>query len=165
MNDDAKDDGARERSSEHPVPRYHALPVELLLWLPVGVTPILNGAIRMSVYARWLGEPAASMLSSALDVLVVAAYAVFAQRRRPLDTWPRAAGRGLLWSALTASSHFGLGAFVFGIPWPSLVAKYDLLAGETWPLVSLAILAAPPFARWRAGPVAHHRARATPSSP
>jgi len=165
MKDDAKGDGARERSAHGAVPRGGSLPLELLLWLPVGVTPILNGAIRMAVYARWLGEPAASWLSSALDVLVMTAYAVLAQRRRPLDTWPRAAGRGVLWSVLTASSHFGLGAFVFGIPWPSLVAKYDLLAGETWPIVSLAILAAPPFARWRAGPVARHRARATPSSP
>lgn len=139
--------------------------VELLLWVPVGVTPILNGAIRMAAYARWLGEPAASWLSSAVDVLVVTAYAVFAQRRRPLETWPRAAGRSILWSALTASSHFGLGAFVFGIPWPSLVAKYDLLGGELWPLVSVAVFAAPLFARWKVGRLAAGRARATPSPP
>lgn len=120
---------------------------ELLLWLPVGAIPILNGAIRLALYARWLGEPRASMVSSALDVLAVCAYAYFVQRR-----WPAArggaAGRGAAWLALTTLNHFALGALVFGVPLPVLVAKYDLLAGELWLVVSLAILAAPILATW-----------------
>lgn len=172
MNDEAKDHGSLEGDIDgggrrRPGPRRSTrrarLLPEVLLWVPVGVTPILNGAIRMAVYARPLGEPAASMLSSALDVLAVAAYALFAQRRRPLATWDQAAGRSVLWSVLTALNHFGLGALVFGIPVPSLAAKYDLRGGETWPLVSLAILGAPLFARWKLGPRAHREARASPS--
>ncbi len=121
------------------------------MWVPVGVIPILNGALRMMLYARALGEPRASMLSSALDVIVVGAYACLAQRRWPVAGWGPAVGRGLLWISMTTLAHFGLGAFVFGIPVPALVAKYDLLGGETWLLVSLAILAAPVFGRWRSG--------------
>lgn len=120
----------------------------LLLWLPVGVIPILNGAIRLALYTRWLGEPRASMVSSALDVLAVCAYASLAQRRWPAATWGGAAGRGGAWVALTTLNHFALGALVFGVPVPALAAKYDLLAGEPWLLVSLAVLAAPTFGRW-----------------
>jgi hypothetical protein len=128
-----------------------SLPMEIVLWIPVGLIPIINGALRMLLYARWLGEPWASMLSSALDVVAVTAYAVFAQRRWPVDTWRRAVGRGLLWILMTTLDHFGLGTFVFGISLPLLVAKYDLLGGEMWALVSLAILAAPVFGRWKVG--------------
>ncbi len=124
------------------------LPRELLLWLPAGVIPILNGAVRLALYARWLGEPRASMLSSALDVLAVCAYASLVQRRWPVATWGGAAGRGAAWLALTTSNHFALGALVFGAPLPALVAKYDLLGGELWLVVSLAILAAPVLGRW-----------------
>jgi hypothetical protein len=125
---------------------------ELGLWVPVGLIPILNGALRMSLYARWLGEPWASRLSSALDVLLLGTYACFAQRRWPVVTRGGAVSRGLLWISMTTSNHFILGAFVFGIPWPALVDKYDLLDGELWPLVSLAILAAPVLGRWKVAP-------------
>ncbi len=125
--------------------------IEIASWVPVGLIPIVNGALRMALYARWLGEPLASLSSSALDVLAVGAYACLVQRRWPVETWHGAVGRGLLWISLTTLDHFGLGAFVFGISWPALAAKYDLLAGETWPLVSLAIFAAPAFARWKLG--------------
>jgi hypothetical protein len=119
-------------------------------WLPVGIVPILNGAVRMLTYGPRLGEPRASLLSSALDVLLVLAWARHVERRRPVATWGGAARRGILWLALTTASHFGLGAFVFGISWGALASKYDLRAGELWGLVSLAILVAPAFGRWRA---------------
>jgi hypothetical protein len=125
-----------------------ALPRALLLWLPVGVIPILNGAIRMALYARWLGEPRASWLSSALDVLAVGAYAWLVQRRWPVATWGGAVGRGLVWLSFTTLNHFALGALVFGVPPHALLAKYDLLAGELWLVVSLAIFAAPVVGRW-----------------
>src|SRR5690348_13100936 len=107
-----------------------ALPRALLLWLPVGVIPILNGAIRIALYARWLGEPRASWLSSALDMLAIGAYACLVQRRWPAATWGGAVGRGLVWLSLTTLNHFVLGTFVFGVPPHALLAKYDLLAGE-----------------------------------
>lgn len=126
---------------------------ELVLWLPVGLVPILNGAIRLALYARWVGEPRASMVSSALDVLAVCAYASLVQRRWPTATWGGAVGRGLTWLGLTTLNHFALGALVFGVPLHALVAKYDLLAGEPWLLVSVAILAAPILGRWIAARV------------
>lgn len=125
-----------------------SLPRELVLWLPVGAIPILNGAVRLALYARWLGEPRASLLSSALDVLAVTAYASLVQRRWPAATWGRAARRGVAWLALTTVNHFALGALVFGVPLRALVAKYDVSAGEAWLVVSLAILAAPLLGRW-----------------
>jgi hypothetical protein len=124
---------------------------DIALWLPVGAIPIANGAVRMFLYGRWIGEPLSSLVSSALDVSLIIAYAGLVQRRWPVTTRRGAAGRGVLWTALTTSNHFALGAFVFGITLPALLAKYDLLGGETWLLVSFAIFAAPAVAMWRAG--------------
>ena len=136
---------------------WRALTRDFASWLPVGVIPIVNGAIRLLVYGRWVGEPLASIVSSALDVSLVLAYAGLVQRRSPVTTRSAAARRGLLWIALTTSNHFGLGAFVFGISLGALLAKYDLFRGELWLLVSLAIFAAPALAMWRAGSGGHHR--------
>lgn len=127
------------------------LATDLVLWIPVGIVPILNGAVRMALYARALGEPRASRLSSALDVAAIVAWAWLAQRRWPAGGWGGAARRGVAWLAATTATHFGLGALAFGIPMPALAAKYDLRAGELWGIVSLAILAAPALGRWTAG--------------
>ena len=40
--------------------RRHVLR-EIALWVPVGAIPIINGALRMLLYAHWLGEPRASL--------------------------------------------------------------------------------------------------------
>lgn len=125
---------------------------EALLWVPVGLAPILNGAARVFLYGSWLGEPAASLVSSSLDAILACAWACAVQRRWPVATGAGAVRRGATWLALTTVSHFGLGALAFGIPFAALVAKYDVLRGETWLLVSAAILVAPIIARGLLGP-------------
>lgn len=125
------------------------IPRELALWVPVALIPIVSGAVRLLAYARWIGEPRASIVSSALDVIAMGAYACLVQRRWPAESAGRAVGRGLLWVTLTTLDHFALGLFVFSLPLSVVVGKYDLFAGETWLLVSLGIFAAPPFAWWR----------------
>lgn len=123
----------------------------LLLWVPVGAIPLLDGAIRLVSYGPRLGEPASSLISTACDIALIAAYALWAQRRWPATSRRRALGRGALWLALSTANHFALGLWAFGMSAASLVAKYDFLNFETWGLISLVIFAAPWFAAARRG--------------
>jgi len=123
--------------------------MEILLWVPVGLVPITNGALRIFLYGNWIGEPQASVVSSALDVTVVSAYACLAERRWPVETWGGAVCRGCLWLAMTTLNHFGLGFWLFGMSLQTLVAKYYLHKGEMWSLVSLGVAVAPAFGRWK----------------
>jgi hypothetical protein len=122
---------------------------EALIWLPVGLIPIVNGVVRVTTYGPRLGEPGASVISSAADLALIALYAFALESKAP----PRSAlGRGILWLSLTTLSHFGLGLAAFGLTWESLAAKYNVLAGETWGIISLGILFLPLIARTRVRP-------------
>lgn len=120
---------------------------ELLVWLPVGAIPIVNGILRFTVYRPILGESVAGLASTALDMLLILGYAMLLQRKRPLIDSSMRLWRGILWLALSTANHFLLGHYLFGLSFAALAGKYGFLSGETWALISLVIL----FAPWLAG--------------
>jgi len=113
--------------------------VEILYWLPVGIIPIFNGMIRIFFYQKILGEPYSSFVSSSFDIILIFAYALFVQIRKP----GRPDLRGFIWALLSTLTHFSLGLLLFGMSFDQLVAKYQLWKGETWLLITLFIFAAP----------------------
>ena len=119
--------------------------IEFAIWLPVGLIPIANGIVRMTTYGPALPSGVGAAISTVFDIVLIVGYAAFLHRRHP------AAGigcrRGLVWAVLSTANHFLLGHFVFGLPWRDLIAKYDVSAGETWGLITAAILAAPTVAQ------------------
>ncbi len=110
---------------------------DFLLWLPVGLIPIANALIRLSVYQDDLGDIAAGWVSASLDVAFVLIYANLIART------PRVGLRAATWTVCTTGLHFGLGIFIFGSPVSALVGKYDLSSGEPWLLVTVAIAVSP----------------------
>jgi TM2 domain-containing membrane protein YozV len=60
--------------------------------------------------------------------------------------WPIASARrawiiGGMWSILTLA--FGIGRFVLGRPWSTLLHDFDLLAGRVWVFIPLWVFLAP----------------------
>lgn len=115
---------------------------DIVLWLPVGLIPIANALVRLSVYQDSLGETAAGWLSAILDITFILLYAgLFAP---PSKIGPSEIGlRAAIWTACTTGLHFGLELLVIAVPAEALVGKYDLVAGEPWLLVTIAIAASP----------------------
>ncbi|MBM4059930.1 MAG: hypothetical protein FJ265_02390 [Planctomycetes bacterium] len=113
--------------------------VEILAWLPVGAVPIVNGLLRLGTYQKLLGEPAASIVSSCADMVLVYLYARWLARLGPVN----ALRRGVTWLALTTATHFGLGLLVFGMAVGQLLAKYRIQDGETWLVVTVFVFLAP----------------------
>ena len=120
---------------------------EILLWIPAGLIPLFNGAVRILTYQKMVGEEAAVIFSSASDLILIFAYACMVQRWRPSEKQTQAIGRGLLWFGLSTSLHFALGLLVFGTSLYEVVNKYNIVAGETWGLISIFILFAPLLAK------------------
>lgn len=115
---------------------------DLVLWLPIGLIPIANALVRLSVYQESVGETAAGWISAILDITFILLYASLIAP--PSKIGPSTIGlRATVWTACTTGLHFGLGLFVFEIPVAALVGKYDLIAGEPWLLVTIAIAASP----------------------
>ena len=113
------------------------------IWLLILVFAILNGALREGLLKPRLGEAGAHILST-----VLLAAGVFALTRITIG-WIRPSGSrdgwaiGLSWVALTVAFEFLAGHYLFGTPWPVLVADYRLSEGRIWILVLASALLAP----------------------
>lgn len=118
------------------------------VWLVLLVLAVLNGTFRQAVLLPRLGDGMAHVVSTLLLSAIIFALAFFSIRYIHPQTAGDARLVGLLWVVLTVAFEFGAGHYLFGNPWPKLLADYNLAAGRIWVLVLLADLAAPVAAFW-----------------
>jgi hypothetical protein len=116
------------------------------IWLALLGIAIVNGAVRSAWISPRLGEYAGHVLSTIVLCAVIAWLALVSIR------WVAPAGLreaflvGVLWVVLTVVFEFIGGHYLFGNPWPKLLADYDILHGRLWLLVLVTNLLAPLWA-------------------
>ena len=121
----------------------------LLVWVLLVGLAILNGAARETVLSPRLGPAVGHLASSVLLAGLIALTAWLSILWIAPGTARRAWAVGALWLSLTVAFEFLAGHYVFGHPWPRLLADYDILQGRVWLLVLVATLVTPSWA-WRA---------------
>ena len=135
-----------------------------LIWFTILIVAIANGALREGLLRPRLGDSSAHVLST-----ILLSAAVFVVTRMTIRWMRPTESRegwviGVYWVALTVAFEFLAGHYVFGTPWPVLLADYRLSEGRIWILVLAATLLAPGLAATVAA--AHdrapHRARRCP---
>ena len=118
----------------------------LVVWFGLLALAIANGGFRETVLVPRLGLGMARAVSSVmLSLLIVGVGWGVTQWIGPAtlqDAW----AIGALWVALTLGFEFLGGHFLFGKPWPELLADYNLFAGRIWVLVLVATLMTPAIA-------------------
>ena len=119
----------------------------LAAWLALLAAMMVNGAFRVLVLEPALGDPRAHQLSSVTGVAIVFLLAWRFVRGLPAPHGGRLLGVGAFWLGLTVAFEFLFGHYVAGESWDELVAAYDVVEGQFWPLVLLAVLLSP----WLAG--------------
>jgi hypothetical protein len=120
----------------------------LVVWLVLLVLAILNGAGREALLTPHLGPAVAHVISTiTLCALILATSWLTVSWIAPSTTRDALAAGGT-WLAMTFAFEFLAGHYLFGKPWPVLVADYNLLRGRVWVLVPLVTLLAPLWA-WR----------------
>lgn len=115
----------------------------LLLWLPMLLLAVANGALRELALRRRLDELRAHQLSTLLLLALFAVYIGGALRVWPPASAAQALAVGLLWLGLTLAFEFLAGHYLSKQSWHRLLADYDLRAGRLWALVPLWVLVAP----------------------
>lgn len=126
-----------------------------VVWMVLLVAAVINGIVREAVLAPFWGPTVAHWVST----LLLSAGIFFATLL--LSPWLDLRSRreawwvGALWFALTVGFEFIAGHFVFGTPWPTLLADYNLAQGRIWILIPVVTLLTPPvlFAMHGAAPV------------
>jgi hypothetical protein len=115
----------------------------VLLWCPMVLIAVANGALRELGLRRLAGELTAHQISTVLLLVLFSLYTWLV-----LGAWPPASARqalavGLLWLVLTLAFEFLFGHYGAKKPWSELLHDYDLRAGRLWALVPLWIAVAP----------------------
>ncbi|GAA4715008.1 hypothetical protein GCM10023215_67720 [Pseudonocardia yuanmonensis] len=129
------------------VPRRRVWRFWLTGWFGLAALAFANGTLRVVAYQDLVGEIVARQIATNLLIIMIAAYTVALHRRRPLPDTRAALAVGATWTAMTLAFEFGVGHYVFGNPWTTLLADYDLTQGRIWILVPIATLLAPALVR------------------
>lgn len=114
-----------------------------LIWCTLVLVAVINGAVRNASVTPRLGEQAGHVISTIIfctAILLVTWLAIGWIG----PTSPRAAlliGGG--WVLLTVAFEFLAGHYVFGNPWNTLLADYNLFRGRVWLLVLVTSALAP----------------------
>ncbi len=123
----------------------------LAVWPVFLVTAIVMGLIREAVLAPVAGEQTAHVIGTLGFIAVMLGIiwglvSKVAGNVAQRDCWLIGAG----WTAMTVAFEFLFFHFVAGVPWETLLADYNLLAGRLWVLVLLTTLTGPAaIRRWR----------------
>jgi hypothetical protein len=118
----------------------------LVVWFGLLALAVANGGFREAVLVPRLGLGMARAVSSVMLSLLIVGVGWGVTRWIGPATLQDAWAIGAVWVALTLCFEFLGGHFLFGKPWPELLADYNLFAGRIWVLVLVATLMTPAIA-------------------
>lgn len=114
----------------------------LLLWLPMLVIAIGNGALRELLIKKYVNDHTAHQISTVTLLLLFALYIFMIIKKFPPASSSQALLIGFTWLLLTLVFEFGFG-LAGGNPFQSLLGEYNLFKGKLWILVPLWVTIAP----------------------
>ena len=115
----------------------------LFAWIPMIFIAVFNGTMRDFTYGQAVSYELAHQISTITLIVLFALYVWFLGRIWPLSSLKQAALIGAIWLVLTILFEFALGRFVTGLTWEQMFQAYDLLSGNLWTLVPLAVALLP----------------------
>lgn len=114
----------------------------ILLWFPMVVLAVINGAARDLGYKKYIGELAAHQISTLSLLLLLGIYIFLVLKKYPAQSGTEALLIGLLWMVLTLAFEFGFGLYR-GNSWAHLLSAYNILKGQLWILMPIWMALAP----------------------
>jgi hypothetical protein len=128
--------------------RIAAFVYPLGVWIAMAVLAVLNGGFREVVLIPRVGEYAGHVLSTALLVAAILLVSALYFQRTPVDySVVELLLVGILWTVLTVGFEFLVG-YVEGTPVSVTLGQYDVLAGQVWIAVPLALFLSPLLFGW-----------------
>lgn len=106
----------------------------VLVWIPMLVIAVANGAVRQLTFAKVMSEPHAHQLSTLIGSFCIGAFIWFVVR-----TWAPSSSRqallvGLVWVLLTVAFETFMGLVLQHRPIQDVLYEYNLFAGRVWTL-------------------------------
>jgi hypothetical protein len=114
-----------------------------ILWLPMVIIGIVNGALRNYTYGKCIDELHAHQISTLTGIIFFGIYVWLVSLKWKIESPNEAIIIGLIWLALTVSFEFLFGHFAMKHEWSRLLADYNIFRGRLWLLVLIWITIAP----------------------
>ncbi len=115
----------------------------LLLWFPLVLIAVVNGAIREGVYKKSLGDLLAHQLSTIIGIVLFGIYFGLIFGYWKIESSNQALLIGLMWFCLTEAFEFLAGHYIFRNSWKKILHDYNILEGRVWILVPIWVGIAP----------------------
>lgn len=113
------------------------------VWLLLAIVAVANGGVREVVLIPRVGEYAGHVASTAVLVAAILTVSFAFFRWIPIEyALAELVVIGVGWTVLTVGFEFLVG-YVEGTPVSVTIGRYDVLAGQVWIAVPLALLLAP----------------------
>ena len=127
-------------------PQVFAYP--LGVWVLLAVIAVANGVFRELILIPRIGEYPGHVLSTALLVIAILGLSFGYFQWTPIDyARVELLLLGVLWAGLTVGFEFLVG-HVENTPVSVTIGQYDVLAGQVWIAVPLALLLSPLLFGW-----------------
>jgi hypothetical protein len=127
-------------------PQVFAYP--LGVWVILAVIAVANGVFRELILIPRIGEYPGHVLSTALLVIAILGLSFGYFQWTPIDyARVELLLLGVLWAGLTVGFEFLVG-YVENTPVSVTIGQYDVLAGQVWIAVPLALLLSPLLFGW-----------------
>jgi hypothetical protein len=115
----------------------------VLVWIPMLVIAVANGALRQLIFAKVMSELRAHQLSTLIGSLFMGIFIWLI-----VHIWPPSSGHqallvGLIWLGLTVAFEFFMGLVLQHRPLAQVLDQYNLFAGRVWVLFLTWITLAP----------------------
>ena len=114
-------------------------------WLLLLTSAVLNGTVRQALLVPAIGEHAGHIVSTVALAGIIFVVGWLTSAWLNLVSWREAWLVGSVWLVLTVAFEFLGGHFLFGTPWPKLLADYDLTRGRMWIVVLVVTALTPPI--------------------
>jgi hypothetical protein len=113
-------------------------------WLILVILAIINAIIRESVYGSYVTPFQAQQISAVIFIIILFIFTIIFLKVLPIKATSRQyLFLGLFWLALTIIFEFLFGHYIAGNSWSELLAAYNILRGQLWPAVLIAIALMP----------------------
>jgi hypothetical protein len=114
-----------------------------LAWFGMMVIAVMNGAFRDGVYKPYIGDLPAHQVSTALLLILLAAYFRTLASFWRIESANQAWTIGIIWLALTLAFEVGFGHFIAGNPWGKILHDYNVIKGRIWVFIPIWVLIGP----------------------
>ncbi len=113
------------------------------LWFLLAVIAVINGGLRVKLYAPRMNDLTAHQLSTFSAILLFSLCIGLFTALWPIASARQAIAIGMMWLLMTVSFEFIFGHYVMGHSWERLLHEYNILQGRLWILVLIWTAAAP----------------------